>query len=275
MFRTQFSRNVPSLKSAFSSAPRRSVASFSIPSRTSKLQPFRSTRLQISSRLPRRWVTTEAEAATEGDRAAAGPPAGETATEGKATPENKPEEQQHPLQKELDAKNREIIDLKDSYLRQVADFRNLQDRTKRDMESARQFAIQRFATDLIESIDNLDRGLTSVSPEFLQQQQQQQQPPSESSSETSTASKDLQNLYSGLKMSSQILMGTLKKHGLERFDPGPEGEPRKFNPALDEATFMTKAEGKEDGDVLMTQSKGFTLNGRVLRAAKVGVVKNS
>ena len=69
-------------------------------------------------------------------------------------------------------------------------------------------------------------------------------------------------------------MSTLKKHGLERFDP-QDGGGRKFDPRLDEATFMTKVEGREDGDVFHTQSKGFVLNGRVIRPAKVGVVKNS
>lgn len=61
-------------------------------------------------------------------------------------------------------------------------------------------------------------------------------------------------------------MGTLKKHGLERFDPS-EGEGESFNPNLHEATFQTKVEGKEDGQVFMTQQKGFLLNGRVLRVS--------
>jgi len=74
-------------------------------------------------------------------------------------------------------------------------------------------------------------------------------------------------------MTETILMQTLKKHGLERFDPSVEEE--KFNPNLHEATFQTLVEGKEDGSVFTTQQKGFVLNGRVLRAAKVGVVKNS
>lgn len=149
------------------------------------------------------------------------------------------------------------------------------------MESARQFAIQRFATDLLESIDNLDRALSSVPPEALQASESSGSEPPVSPSDTASISpsppnKDLLSLHSGLQMTSQILMATLKKHGLERFDPGPGGgEPRKFNPALDEATFMIKAEGKEDGDILMTQSKGFSLNGRVIRPAKVGVVRNS
>lgn len=75
-------------------------------------------------------------------------------------------------------------------------------------------------------------------------------------------------------MSDSIMMQTLKKHGLERFDP-LEREGRKFDPNMDEATFFTKVEGKGDGEVFYTQSKGYTLNGRVIRASKVGVVKNS
>jgi molecular chaperone GrpE len=74
-------------------------------------------------------------------------------------------------------------------------------------------------------------------------------------------------------MTETILMTTLKKHGLERFDPSVESE--KFNPNEHEATFMTPMAGKEDNTVFHTQSKGFKLNGRILRAAKVGVVKNN
>lgn len=58
-------------------------------------------------------------------------------------------------------------------------------------------------------------------------------------------------------------MQTLKKHGLERFDPVEEGA--RFDPRLHEATFQTKVEGKEDGEVFLTQQKGFLLNGRTLR----------
>lgn len=61
-------------------------------------------------------------------------------------------------------------------------------------------------------------------------------------------------------------MQTLKKHGLERFDPS-QHPGTKFDPALHEATFQTKAEGKADGDVIMVQQKGFMLNGRVLRVS--------
>lgn len=148
----------------------------------------------------------------------------------------------------------------DRYLRSVAEFRNLQERTKRDMQGARDFAIQKFAKDLIESVDNFDRALSTVPAEQL-------------SATSANPNKELISLFDGLKMTEGILMNTLKKHGLERFDPSVESE--KFNPNEHEATFMTPMADKEDGTVFHTQSKGFKLNGRVMRAAKVGVVKNT
>jgi molecular chaperone GrpE len=126
------------------------------------------------------------------------------------------------------------------------------------MQAARDFALQKFAKDLLDSVDNFDRALSTVPAEQLQ---------------ASSPNKELISLYDGLKMTEGILMNTLKKHGLERFDPSEASE--KFNPNEHEATFMTPMPDKEDGTVFFTQSKGFKLNGRVMRAAKVGVVKNS
>lgn len=163
------------------------------------------------------------------------------------------------LKKQLEAKDAEVRDLKDRYLRSVADFRNLQDRNAREMKAARDFAIQKFAKDLVESVDNFDRALSMVPPEKLK--------PAEPTENT----QDLVNLYDGLKMTEDILMSTLKKHGLERFDP--EGEP--FNPNEHDATFMTPMPDKDNNIVMHVQQKGFRLNGRVLRPAKVGVVKNN
>ena len=145
------------------------------------------------------------------------------------------------------------------------------------MDSARQFAIQRFATDLLDSIDNLDRALQTVPEASLQETPNTTAESNSGSSVEGTASthaKDLRALHSGLKMTEEILLNTLRKHGIERFDPS-EGEGRKFDPNLDEATFFMKVDGRGEGEVFHTQSKGFTLNGRVIRAAKVGVVKNS
>jgi molecular chaperone GrpE len=144
-------------------------------------------------------------------------------------------------------------------MRSVADFRNLQDRTQREMKSARDYAISKFAKDLVDSVDNLDLALAQVPEDKLK------------AAEKTEHLQDLVNLFEGLKMTENILMQTLKKHGLERFDPHGE----KFNPNEHEATFMTPMAGKDDNTVIHTQQKGFRLNGRILRAAKVGVVKNN
>ncbi|KAF2470601.1 mitochondrial co-chaperone-like protein GrpE [Lindgomyces ingoldianus] len=181
------------------------------------------------------------------------------AKEGSGAPETKPDEQSSEtaqLKEQAEKKDAEIIDLKDKYLRSVADFRNLQERTKREVQAAKDFALQRFARDLVESVDNLDRALTTVPKDKL-----------------SPENSDLVTLHDGLRMTENILMQTLKKHGLERFDPSVEG--MKFDPNIHEAVFQTPQPDKEDGTVFHTQQKGFMLNGRVLRAAKVGVVKNS
>ena len=192
-------------------------------------------RLFSSSRPP--FLSAAAEATSESSEAPSSSPLSESQSE------------EDPVKKELEASKKEIIDLKDKYLRSVADFRNLQDRAQRDQAQARDFAISRFARDLLESIDNLDRALSTVPPQSLGKEDSNQ---------------DLENLYNGLKMTDTVLMQTLKKHGLERFDPA-KGEGEKFNPNLHEATFRTPIEGKEDGTVFMTQQKGFMLNGRVIR----------
>ncbi|KZM21410.1 GrpE, mitochondrial [Ascochyta rabiei] len=176
--------------------------------------------------------------------------------EAAAKPEDAPKDESAQLKEQLEKKDKEIVDLKDKYLRSVADFRNLQERTARETKAAKDFAIQRFARDLVESVDNLDRALSTVAPEKL-----------------NGDNADLTSLHEGVKMTDGILINTLKKHGLERFDPSDAGD--KFDPNVHEAVFMAPQPGKEDGIVFFTQQKGFLLNGRVLRPAKVGVVKNA
>ena len=141
-------------------------------------------------------------------------------------------------------------------MRSVADFRNLQERTKREVQAAKDFALQKFAKDLVESVDNLDRALSMVPVEKL----------------SDKANNELINLYEGLKMTEGILMTTLKRHGLERIDPELFS---RFDPNQHEAMFMSPSPGKEDNTVMHTQRKGWQLNGRTMRAAQVGVVKNA
>ncbi|KAK9365340.1 GrpE-domain-containing protein [Lipomyces kononenkoae] len=160
------------------------------------------------------------------------------------------------LEASLVSKEKDIAELKDKYLRQVAEFRNLQETTKREIQNSKDYAIQKFARDLLDSVDNLERALATV-------------PQDRTKDEENDTDRELISLYDGVRMTQQVLEHTLKRHGLEKIDPLGE----KFDPHRHEATFEVEQPDKEPGTVFFVQQTGFTLNNRVLRAAKVGVVK--
>lgn len=151
-------------------------------------------------------------------------------------------------------KDKEAALLKDQLLRSVADFRNLQETTKREVAQAKDFALQKFAKDLLESVDNFDRALSVVDADKRADPENH---------------KELVDLYEGIKMTQHVFERTLEKHGLKKINP--EGE--MFNPNQHEATFEAPQPGKEPGSVFFVQQCGFLYNDRVIRAAKVGIVK--
>ncbi|EFW98676.1 mitochondrial co-chaperone [Grosmannia clavigera kw1407] len=248
--------------SSFRVTPTAALAASAAPSRARAARPLAASLRQYSSEAEPVKKDTKTEGA-----------AAESKEAGEAAGEPLSAEEAATLRKELETKTKEVVDWKDKYLRAVADFRNLQERTQREMKAARDFAITQFAKDLVDSVDNLDRALTIVPAEKLAAAEGETAGETAASPEAEVAlavRRDLANLVDGLKMTETVLLQTLKKHGLERFDPVGE----KFNPNEHEATFMTPNKDHDHNTVFHTQQKGFRLNGRVLRAAKVGVVNN-
>lgn len=160
------------------------------------------------------------------------------------------------LQAKYDAKDKECAKLKEGYARQVADFQNLQKTTQREIEKAKAFALQKFAKDLIESVDNFDIAIDAVAQEKL---------------DAGAGNKDLVDFYEGVKMVQDVFERTLAKHGLTKMDPLGED----FDANLHEATFIVPQPDKKSGSIFHVQQVGFKLNDRVLRAPKVGVVADS
>lgn len=160
-------------------------------------------------------------------------------------------EQIQELQSKLAQKDKDLADMKNYYARAIADFRNLQETTKNEIQKAKDFALQKFAKDLLESVDNFGLALGSINPEAAKDD------------------KDLQNLVEGVTMTKNIFEKTLAKHGINKIDP--VGEP--FDPNQHEAIFEIPQPDKEAGTVFHVQQVGYTLNSRVLRPAKVGLVK--
>ena len=81
----------------------------------------------------------------------------------------------------------------------------------------------------------------------------------------------LKSLFTGVSMTRDELLKTFKRHGIETFNPIGE----KFDPNFHQALFQTSIPDKEPGIIFDVQKTGFTLHGRVIRAAQVGVVKAS
>lgn len=156
------------------------------------------------------------------------------------------------LEAKFAAKDKEAAELKDLYIRSIADFRNLQEVTKRDVQRAKDFALQKFAKDLLESIDNFGHALQAIKPETIEEY------------------KEVSDLFEGVKMTKDVFEKTLARHGLQKIEPLGEV----FNPDLHEAVFELVQQDKEPGTVFHVQQVGYTLNSRVLRPAKVGVVKD-
>jgi molecular chaperone GrpE len=155
------------------------------------------------------------------------------------------------LRSKLQQKDKELAEMKNHYARAVADFRNLQETTKKEIQKAKDFALQKFAKDLLESVDNFALALQSVKEETLKN------------------NKELANLVEGVNMTKNVFEKTLSKYGVEKIDPMGE----QFDPNQHEATFEIPQPDKEPGTVMHVQQVGFTLNSRVLRPAKVGLVK--
>lgn len=157
------------------------------------------------------------------------------------------------LKAKLEKKEKELVEMKDLYVRSVADFRNLQETTKREIQKAKDFALQKFAKDLIESIDNFGHALSAVKEDSVK------------------ANDEIKQLYDGVKLTRDVFEKTLNKHGMSKIHPMDE----EFDPNKHEATFQAPNPEKEPGTVFYVQQPGYELNGRVLRPAKVGIVKSN
>jgi molecular chaperone GrpE len=133
----------------------------------------------------------------------------------------------------------------DRYLRAAAELENVRKRATRDVEHARRYALERFAGELLNVRDSLEMGLAAGS---------------DSSAET---------LMAGSTATLKLLHSTMEQFGVVELDP--QGEP--FDPEFHEAMTMQPSADVEPGSVLTVYQKGYTLNGRLLRPARVVVAQ--
>jgi molecular chaperone GrpE len=135
----------------------------------------------------------------------------------------------------------------EQYLRALADVDNVRKRAAKDLESTRQFAVEKFAQDLIGVKDSLELAVAN-------------------STGANAGKADLASLVAGQNATLRLLAKAFEKAQIEEINP--QGQP--FNPELHEAMMAQPSEA-EPNTVLAVIQPGYQLNGRLLRPARVVV----
>ena len=145
----------------------------------------------------------------------------------------------------VEAKKDEV-DYKAKYYYIAAEMDNYRKRMEREKENLLKFGSERIMTDLVGVMDNFDRIIDMLRPDEDQK---------------------IKNMVVGLDMVSKQFLETLGKHGLTVVD----SVGKTFDPNFHEAISQEYAEGKKPNEVIKEFQKGYSLNGRLVRPAKVVV----
>ena len=143
----------------------------------------------------------------------------------------------------VEAQNRE----RDGVLRIKAEMENLRRRTELDVEKAHKFALEKFVNELLPVIDSLDRALEVADK----------------------ANPDNAAMIEGIELTLKSMLDVVRKFGVEVI--ADTDVP--LDPNVHQAIAMVESEDVAAGNVLGVMQKGYTLNGRTIRAAMVTVAK--
>ncbi len=138
-------------------------------------------------------------------------------------------------------------ELKDKFMRALADAENSRKRSERDRREAENYGGSKLARDLLPVFDNMRRAVQAV-PE-----------------EARDANKAM---IEGVELTMRELISVFKKHGIVPISP-EVGD--RFDPQLHEAMFEAPLPGTKAGDIIQVEADGFMLHDRLLRPARVGV----
>lgn len=148
---------------------------------------------------------------------------------------------------ELDAARAERDDMRDRFMRALAEAENIRKRGERDRREAEQYGSTRLARDLLPVFDNLKRALDSAGDDVRQ---------------SSPA------LIEGVELTLRELTTVMTKHGVKPIAPAIGDL---FDPQLHQAMFEAALPGTKAGQIIQVMTEGFLLHDRLLRPAQVGV----
>ena len=138
-------------------------------------------------------------------------------------------------------------DMRDRFMRALAETENVRKRAERDRREAESYGGSRLARDLLPVHDNLARALEAAGE-----------------AERAAAA----GVIEGVELTLRELLAVLGRHGVKPLTP-EIGD--KFDPQMHQAMFEAPVPGTRAGEIIQVMAQGFTLHERLLRPAQVGV----
>jgi len=140
------------------------------------------------------------------------------------------------------------IEAEDKYLRTHADFENIKKRLEKEKYQAIDYASEKFAKDLLTTLDTLEMALQSANSD-------------ENASEVITKIKE------GIELTIKNLMTTFEKHDISVV------ETSEFDPQVHNAVMQVESENHESGQIVQVMQKGYMYKERLLRPAMVSIAQ--
>jgi len=147
---------------------------------------------------------------------------------------------------------------KEKLVYQLAENDNTIKRYKKEIDSTREFAISKFAKDLLDVRDNLDLAGNHIKKIKIDEVK-----------DIEELKKQFHEISKGMDMTSHVMDSCLKRFGVVQFSPMGE----KFDPNFHEGIFTLPESEHPNNHVGAVMQSGWKIGERVLRAAKVGIVK--
>jgi molecular chaperone GrpE len=146
----------------------------------------------------------------------------------------------------------EAADLKDRLLRALAETENVRRRSEREKQEASQYAVTKFARDMVAIADNFARAIAALPADKLAE-----------------ADPQIKAVIEGVEVTERQLLSTLERHGVKVIDT----DGAKFDPNLHQAIAEVAGEGRPAGTVVNVVQTGYLIGDRLLRPAMVTVAR--
>jgi len=163
-----------------------------------------------------------------------------------------PEETSVAPEDEINALKSEIAALKDRALRAMADADNVRKRSERERQEATQYAVTKFARDLLSVADNLTRAIAAMSGDARE-----------------SADDSVKGVIAGVEATERELQATLQRHGVKQI----QAQGARFDPHLHQAIAEVPGSGQLPGTIVDVVQTGYIIGDRLLRPSMVTVAK--